>query len=84
MIYYFIEIFKIVGLSVYWVEYVIIVIGGVNVVMIFVFVFIMDKVGRRFFLLIGVGGLFIFSVVLVVFLIFIKVRICFYLFFVIL
>lgn len=72
VMYYSTEIFKTAGLSAHWAEYATIATGGVNVVMTLVSAFIMDKAGRRFLLLIGVGGLFIFSAVLAVSLILIK------------
>lgn len=72
VIYYSTEIFRSAGLSAHNAEYATIATGGVNVVMTLVSAFIMDKAGRRFLLLIGVGGLFIFSAVLAVSLILIK------------
>nr|XP_022335856.1 uncharacterized protein LOC111132344 [Crassostrea virginica] len=73
VIYYSTEIFKSANLSAQNAEYATIATGGVNVLMTFISAFIMDKAGRRSLLLIGVGGLFIFSAVLAVSLILIKV-----------
>lgn len=56
VIYYSTEIFRSAGLSAHNAEYATIATGGVNVVMTLVSAFIMDKAGRRFLLLIGVGG----------------------------
>ncbi|XP_062590446.1 membrane transporter D1-like [Saccostrea cucullata] len=72
VIYYSTEIFQTAGLSIHEAEYATLATGGVNVAMTFVSAFIMDKAGRRRLLLIGVGGLFIFSSILALSLILIK------------
>ncbi|XP_065926201.1 solute carrier family 2, facilitated glucose transporter member 3 isoform X2 [Magallana gigas] len=72
VIYYSTEIFKTAGLSAHWAEYATIATGGVNVVMTLVSAFLMDRVGRRTLLLVGVGGLLIFSAILALSLILIK------------
>jgi MFS family permease len=73
VIYYSTEIFETADLSAHNAEYATLATGGVNVAMTLVSAFIMDKAGRRSLLLIGVGGLFIFSSVLALSLILIKV-----------
>lgn len=72
LIYYSTEIFKTAGLSAQRAEYATIATGGVNVIMTLVSAFLMDRVGRRTLLLLGVGGLLIFSAVLALSLILIK------------
>ncbi|XP_056000951.1 uncharacterized protein LOC125664327 [Ostrea edulis] len=72
VIYYSTEIFKTADLSARNAEYATLATGGVNVAMTLISAFIMDKAGRRSLLLIGVGGLFIFSSILALSLILIK------------
>ncbi|KAK3105051.1 hypothetical protein FSP39_016190 [Pinctada imbricata] len=65
VIYYSTDIFKKAGLSSSTAQYATIATGGVNVAMTFVSALIMDKAGRRTLHLTGLGGMFIFSLILV-------------------
>lgn len=65
--------FRTAVLSAHSAEYATIATGGVNVVMTLVSAFHMDRAGRRTLMLLGVGGLLIFSAILALSLILIKV-----------
>lgn len=66
MIYYSTEIFEGAGLSKANAQYATVGVGGVNVAMTFVSALIMDRAGRRTLHLIGLGGMFVGSVVLTI------------------
>ena len=65
MIYYSTDIFKKAKLSSSVAQYATLATGGVNVMMTFVSALIMDRAGRRTLHLTGLGGMFIFSLILV-------------------
>ena len=66
MIYYSTEIFEDAGLSKANAQYATVGVGGVNVAMTFVSALIMDRAGRRTLHLIGLGGMFIGSLILTI------------------
>ncbi|XP_052082052.1 solute carrier family 2, facilitated glucose transporter member 3-like isoform X1 [Mytilus californianus] len=66
VIYYSTEIFEGAGLSKASAQYATVGVGGVNVAMTFVSALIMDRAGRRTLHLIGLGGMFVGSVVLTI------------------
>ena len=66
VIYYSTEIFEGAGLSKENSQYATVGVGGVNVAMTFVSALIMDRAGRRTLHLIGLGGMFVGSLVLTI------------------
>lgn len=66
VIYYSTEIFEDAGLSKENSQYATVGVGGVNVAMTFVSALIMDKAGRRTLHLIGLGGMFVGSLMLTI------------------